>query len=83
MVSISIDREFEFGKYCGLKVGEIIKKDLQYVEYLNSKIPWIFTDIEKQTMRNLRNNLSNYDILQTNVKHRSRLEEEIYGLIHK
>ena len=38
MVRISEDRRFEFGKYKGLTVNEVIKKDPQYVEYLSEKI---------------------------------------------
>ena len=83
MVRISKDRRFEFGKYEGLTVSEVMKKDLQYVEYLNSKISWLFSDYEKQTMRNMRNRQKNKDIYMTNVKSRTLFEEEMYNVFKR
>lgn len=78
MVRISEDRRFEFGKYEGLTVNEVIKKDPQYIEYMSSKIKWLFTESEMQTLRNLRHRQKNKDICLSNVKSRTPFEEEMY-----
>ena len=83
MVRLSADRKFEFGKYAGLSFDEVMSKDLQYVEYINSKITWLFTDGEKQKMRNLRNKMSNRDVKTFNVKSRTPFEEEMYKLLNQ
>ena len=62
MVRISYDRRFEFGKYKGFSVMEVINKDPQYVEYISSKLRWLFTDRELQALRNLRHKQKNKDI---------------------
>ena len=62
MVRISYDRRFEFGKYKGFSVMEVIYKDPQYVEYISSRLRWLFTDREIQTLRNLRHKQKNKDI---------------------
>ena len=83
MVRISYDRRFEFGKYKGFSVMEVIDKDPQYVEYLSSKIRWLFTDREMQTLRNLRHKQKNKDIRMSNVRTRTPFEEEMYKLYRK
>lgn len=84
MVRISEDRRFEFGKYEGLTINEVIEKDLQYVEYLmNSKIHWLFNDYEKQKVRNKRHSLNNKDINSVNVKGRTPFEEEMYRILRE
>ena len=83
MVRISEDRRFEFGKYKGLTVNEVIKKDPQYVEYLSEKIHWLFNDTELQTLRNLRHRQKNKDICLFNVKSRTPLEEEMYNVFRQ
>lgn len=83
MVKISFDRRFGFGKYKGKYVKDIINKDPQYIEFLCSKIGWIFTDTEKQTLRNLRNRQKNKDITSYGVKTRTIFEEEMYRLFNK
>ena len=83
MVRISYDRRFEFGKYKGFSVMEVIDKDPQYVEYISSKIRWLFTDREMQTLRNLRNRQKNKDIHMSNVRTRTPFEEEMYKLYQK
>ena len=83
MVRISYDRRFEFGKYKGLSVMEVIYKDPQYVEYISSKLRWLFTDREMQTLRNLRNRQKNKDIHMSNVRTRTPFEEEMYKLYSK
>lgn len=83
MVKISADRRFEFGKYEGLTVNEVIQKDPQYVEYLSSKIGWLFTDSELQTLRNLRHRQKNRDICTFNVKSRTPFEEEMYRVANR
>lgn len=83
MVRMTSDRRFCFGKYEGLTVDEVIKKDFQYVYYINSKIKFLFTDSEKRKIRNIHNKEINTDIYATNVKHRTKFEEEMYGLINK
>lgn len=82
MVRISKDRRFEFGKYKGRLVAEIIMKDAQYIEYLCTKISWIFTDYEKQSLRNLRYRQKNKDIHTFGVKTRTLFEEEMYMIIN-
>lgn len=83
MVRISYDRRFEFGKYKGFSVMEVIDKDPQYVEYISSKIRWLFTDREMQALRNLRNRQKNKDIRMSNVRTRTPFEEEMYKLYRK
>lgn len=83
MVRISYDRRFEFGKYKGFSVMEVIDKDPQYVEYISSKIRWLFTDREMQTLRNLRHKQKNKDIRMSNVRTRTPFEEEMYNLYRK
>ena len=83
MVRISYDRRFEFGKYKGFSVMEVIDKDSQYVEYISSKIRWLFTDREMQTLRNLRHRQKNKDIRMSNVRTRTPFEEEMYKLYRK
>lgn len=83
MVRISYDRRFEFGKYKGFSVMEVIDKDPQYVEYISSKIRWLFTDREMQTLRNLRYRQKNKDIRMSNVRTRTPFEEEMYKLYRK
>lgn len=83
MVRISYDRRFEFGKYKGFSVMEVIDKDPQYVEYISSKIRWLFTDREMQTLRNLRHRQKNKDIRMSNVRTRTPFEEEMYKLYRK
>ena len=83
MVRISYDRRFEFGKYKGFSVMEVIDKDPQYVEYISSKIRWLFTDKEMQTLRNLRHKQKNKDIRMSNVRTRTPFEEEMYKLYRK
>ena len=83
MVRISYDRRFEFGKYKGFSVMEVIDKDPQYVEYISSKIRWLFTDREMQTLRNLRHKQKNKDIRTSNVRTRTPFEEEMYKLYRK
>ena len=83
MVRISYDRRFEFGKYKGFSVMEVIDKDPQYVEYISSKIRWLFTDKEMQTLRNLRHRQKNKDIRMSNVRTRTPFEEEMYKLYRK
>ena len=83
MVRISYDRRFEFGKYKGFSVMEVIDKDPQYVEYISSKIRWLFTDREMQTLRNLRHKQKNKDIRMSNVRTRTPFEEEMYKLYRK
>lgn len=83
MVKISPDRRFEFGKYNGKLVSEVIQKDPQYIEYLCTRISWIFTDSERQSLRNLRNKQKNKDIHSFGVKSRSPFEEEMYKLINR
>lgn len=82
MVKISLDRRFEFGKYNGCLVSDVIKNDPQYIEYMCTKVGWIFTDEEKQSLRNLRNRQKNRDIHSKNVKTRTAFEEEMYRLIN-
>ena len=83
MVRISYDRRFEFGKYKGFSVMEVIDKDPQYVEYISSKIRWLFTDREMQTLRNLRHRQKNKDTRMSNVRTRTPFEEEMYKLYRK
>lgn len=83
MVRISYDRRFEFGKYKGFSVMEVIDKDPQYVEYISSKIRWLFTDREMQALRNLRHKQKNKDIRMSNVRTRTPFEEEMYKLYRK
>ena len=83
MVRISYDRRFEFGKYKGFSVMEVIDKDPQYVEYISSKIRWLFTDREMQALRNLRHRQKNKDIRMSNVRTRTPFEEEMYKLYRK
>ena len=83
MVRISYDRRFEFGKYKGLSVMEVIYKDPQYMEYMSSILRWLFTDREMQTLRNLRNRQKNKDIHMSNVRTRTPFEEEMYKLYRK
>lgn len=83
MVKISSDRRFEFGKYSGKLVSEVIEKDPQYIEYLCTKIKWIFTDSEKQSLRNLRSRQKNRDIRSYGVKTRTPFEEEMYRIINQ
>jgi hypothetical protein len=83
MVRISSDRRFKFGKYNGEFVSNIVKKDPRYIEFLCTKIPWIFTDGEKQSVRNLRSREKNKDICTLSVKYRTPLEEEFYRIINK
>lgn len=83
MVKISADRRFEFGKYEGLTVNEVIQKDPQYVEYLSSKIGWLFTVNELQTLRNLKHRQKNRDICTFNVKSRTPFEEEMYRVANR
>lgn len=78
MVRISNDRRFEFGKYEGLTVSEVMEKDFQYVEYINSKLSWLFNDEEKQKIRNMSHKKKNRDIHMVNVKTRTPFEEEMY-----
>ena len=61
MVRISYDRRFEFGKYNGFSVLDVIYKDPQYVEYISSKIGWLFNDREMQVLCNLRHKQKNKD----------------------
>ena len=77
------ERRFEFGKYVGLSVMEVIEKDPQYIEYMSTKITWLFTDHEKQVVRNLRNRQANKDIHMIHVKGRSKFEDEMYSIFHK
>lgn len=77
------ERCFEFGKYVGLSVMEVIEKDPQYIEYMSTKITWLFTDHEKQVVRNLRNRQENRDIHMIHVKGRSKFEDEMYSIFHK
>lgn len=77
------ERHFEFGKYVGLSVMEVIEKDPQYIEYMSTKITWLFTDHEKQVVRNLRSRQSNRDIHMIHVKGRSKFEDEMYSIFHK
>ena len=83
MVRISFDRRFEFGKYKGFSVMEVIYKDPQYVEYISSKLRWLFTDREMQALRNLRHRQKNKDIRMSNVRTRTPFEEEMYKLYRK
>ena len=83
MVRISYDRRFEFGKYKGFSVMDVINKDPQYVEYISSKIGWLFNDREMQALRNLRHKQKNKDIQMSNVRTRTRFEEEMYKLYQK
>ena len=83
MVRISYYRRFEFEKYKGFSVMEVIDKDPQYVEYISSKIRWLFTDREMQTLRNLRHRQKNKDIRMSNVRTRTPFEEEMYKLYRK
>lgn len=83
MVRISYDRRFEFGKYKGFSVMDVINKDPQYVEYISSKIGWLFNDREMQTLRNLRQRQKNKDIHMSNVRTRTPFEEEMYKLYQK
>lgn len=83
MVRISFDRKFCFGKYKGQKVDEIIDSDTQYIEYLCKKLSWLFTDEEKQKVRNIRNKQRNKDICSINAKCRTPFEEEMYRLINR
>ena len=83
MVRISYDRRFEFGKYKGLSVMEVIYKDPQYVEYISSRLRWLFTDREIQALRNLRHKQKNKDIQMSNVRTRTPFEEEMYKLYQK
>lgn len=83
MVRISYDRRFEFGKYKGFSVMDVINKDPQYVEYISSKIGWLFNDREMQALRNLRQRQKNKDIHMSNVRTRTRFEEEMYALYKK
>ena len=80
MVRISYDRRFEFGKYKGFSVMDVINKDPQYVEYISSKIGWLFNDREMQALRNLRQRQKNKDIHMSNVRTRTRFEEEMYKI---
>lgn len=82
MIRLTKDRCFEFGKYRGYSVSEIINKDPQYIEYMGSKITWLFTDREKQKVRNLRSRQQNKDIHSFNVRTRTPFEEEMYRLIN-
>lgn len=77
------ERRFEFGKYVGLSVMEVIEKDPQYIEYMSRKITWLFTDHEKQVVRNLRSRQSNRDIHMVHAKCRSNFEDEMYSIFHK
>lgn len=83
MVKISLDRHFEFGKYNGLAVSEVIEIDPQYIEYMSSKISWLFNNNEKQTLRNLRSRQKNKDIRTFNVQSRTPFEEEMYRVFNK
>ena len=83
MNRISFDRRFEFGKYKGFSVMEVIYKDPQYVEYISSKLRWLFTDREIQALRNLRHRQKNKDIRMSNVRTRTPFEEEMYKLYRK
>lgn len=83
MVKISSDRRFEFGKYNGHHVSEIIRKDPQYIEYLSNKIGWIFTEREKRDLRNLLSRKKNNDFYSENLKYRTPFEEEMYRLANK
>ena len=83
MVRISFDSRFEFGKYKGFSVMEVIYKDPQYVEYISSKLRWLFTDREIQALRNLRHKQKNKDIQMSNVRTRTPFEEEMYKLYQK
>lgn len=82
MVKISKDRRFEFGKYRGRLVSDIIGNDPQYIEYLCKKISWIFTDSELQSLKNLRSRQSNRDIYSSHVRARTPFEDEMYRLIN-
>lgn len=83
MVRISADRRFEFGKYNGLTVSEVMEKDPQYLEYMNSKISWLLNETEKQSLRNLRSRQRNKDIYSRNVKSRTPFEEEMYKVFKR
>lgn len=83
MNRISYDRRFEFGKYKGFSVMDVINKDPQYVEYISSKLRWLFTDREIQTLRNLRHKQKNKDIQMSSVRTRTPFEEEMYALYKK
>ena len=80
----SADRRFEFGKYNGYTVLDIIKKNPGYIEYMLSKVGgWLFTKSEKQALRNFRSKQKNKDVFMSNVKTRNAIEEEMYGILRK
>lgn len=83
MVKMTYDRKFNFGKYKGFSFNEILEKDFQYLEYMNSKIKWLFNVSEKIKIRNTSNRLSNRDIITINGKCRSDFEEEMYNIFNK
>ena len=83
MVRISFDRRFEFGKYKGFSVMEVIYKDPQYVEYISSKLRWLLTEKEIQALRELRHKQKNRDIRMSNVRTRTPVEEEMCKLYQK
>jgi hypothetical protein len=83
MVKISSDRRFTFGKYKGKLVSEVIQNDPQYIEYLCTKIAWIFTDWERQAVRNLRHRQQNKDCYSANGRCRTPFEREMYNLIQE
>lgn len=83
MANISIskeDRRFEFGKYNGFTVKEIILKDPSYIEFMSSKVNWLFTSEEKQELRNFRSRQKNKDVNKKNDKSRSSFENEMYHI---
>lgn len=83
MVRISKDRIFQFGKYAGISVADVIKEDPSYIEFLTNKFKWLFNDFEKQMLRNVKNRNCNKDIHMTNVNTRTSFEEEMYRLFNR
>lgn len=78
------ERRFEFGKYNGFRVLDIIKKDPGYIEFMLSEVGcWLFTVSERRILRNFRSKQNNDDIYMSKVKTRNAIEEEMYKICRK
>lgn len=83
MIKLSKERIFCFGKYKGHNFTDVLTSDLQYLDYISSKLTWLFNDFEKQQIKNMRNCIKNKDVYLSNVKYRTPFEEEMYNVLRK
>lgn len=78
---LNSERVFTIGKYKGLHLNEVVRKDVHYVEWLAHKTPWAFTRFEIQSVRNEIHREKNKDILKVSDCERSYGEQRGYRFI--